>query len=77
MPHLRLVKRRHTLVYAMRLFEDQELPERDHQQLAIDLPDGGQATLTLHQISGDKDEIKRKLADSVDAFFEIYGEELP
>jgi hypothetical protein len=30
--------------------------------------------MTLHQITGDIAEIRRKLVESLDAFFEFYGE---
>ncbi len=77
MAKLRLVRREHTLIYGMRLLPDEVLPERTHPRVTVELPDGGRETLTLHTITGDKEEIRRKLLESVDAFFEIYGEKLP
>ncbi len=77
MARLRLVKREHTLLYAMRLLPDAVLAEQSHPRVEVPLPDGGSETLTLHTITGDKAEIKRRLLESVDAFFEIYGEDLP
>ncbi len=77
MVKLRLVRREHTLIYGMRLLPDEVLPERDHPRVTVELPDGDTETLTLHTITGDKEEIRRKLLESVDAFFEIYGEGLP
>jgi hypothetical protein len=72
-PGLRLVRREHTLVYGMRLLPDQVVPEGAH--VHVPLPHAGDdETLTLHQISGDVAEIRRKLLESIDAFFEIYGE---
>ncbi len=76
MAHLRLVKREHTLLYGMRLLPDAVLEEQTHPRVEVPLPDGGSETLTLHAITGDKETIKRKLLESVDAFFEIYGEKL-
>lgn len=76
-PDLRVVKPRHTLIYGLRLLADTELAEQSHPRVDVPRPDGGTETLTLHTITGDKEEIKRKLLESVDAFFEIYGEELP
>ena len=71
-PRLRLVRRQHTLIYGLRLLQDQVLDEGPHQQ--VPLPQAGPGeTLTLHQISGDTDEIRRKLHESIDAFFEIFG----
>jgi hypothetical protein len=73
-PKLRLVKRQHTLIYGMRLLQDQVLAEQTHPRVEVPRPDGGTETLTLHTITGDREEIRRKLLESVDAFFEIYGE---
>ena len=77
MVKLKLIKTQHTLVYAMRLFPGEALAEQDHPRLSAQVAPGREETLTLHAITGDKEEIKRKLAASVDAFFEIMGEHLP
>lgn len=76
MAKLRLVKREHSLVYGMRLFPDRALPEGEHDQVPLRSAGEGE-TLTLHVITGDREEIKRRLLQSVDAFFDIYGENLP
>ncbi len=76
MAKLRLIKREHTLLYGMRLFADRVLPEGEHDRVPLRLAGEGE-TLTIHVISGDRAEIKRRLLESVDAFFEIYGENLP
>jgi hypothetical protein len=76
-PSLHVVKREHTLIYAMRLLPDQVLAERTHPRVEVPRPDGGSETLIVHTITGDKAQIRRKLLESVDAFFEIYGETLP
>jgi hypothetical protein len=76
MAKLRLVKREHSLVYGMRLFPDRVLPEGEHDHVPLRQAGEGES-LTLHVISGDRAEIKRRLLQSVDAFFEIYGEDLP
>jgi len=73
-PRLRLVRRQHTLVYGMRLLPDQVLEEGAHDRVPLPRAGSGE-TLTLHQISGDIGEIRRKLLESVDAFFDIYGED--
>jgi hypothetical protein len=38
------------------------------------LPDGTTASMAVHVINGTPDEIKARLLESVDAFFEIYAE---
>jgi len=76
-PKLHLVKRQHTLIYGLRLLADEQHAEQSHPHVVVPRPDGGTETLTLHTITGDKAEIQRKLLESVDAFFEIYGEDLP
>jgi hypothetical protein len=73
---LRLVQREHTLLYGLRLLPDQVLAEQTHPRVEVPRPDGGSETLTLHTITGDREEIRRKLLESVDAFFEIYGDTL-
>jgi hypothetical protein len=74
-PRLRVVRRQHTLIYGLRLLPDQVLEEGPH--VHIPLPRAGpEETMALHQISGDTGEIRRRLQESVDAFFEIYGAEL-
>lgn len=77
MVKLRVVKREHTLVYGMTLLPDEVLEEQEHQTVEVQRPDGGTVPITVHAITGDKEEIKRRLLESVDAFFEIRGEELP
>jgi len=74
-PRLRVVRRQHTLVYGLRLLPDRVLDEGPHDRLPLPRAGAGE-TLTLHQISGDKEEIRRRLRESIDAFFEIFGEEL-
>jgi hypothetical protein len=70
---LRLVGRQHTLIYGMRLLPDQVLEEGPHEHVPLPQAGAGE-TLTLHQISGDTAEIRRRLHESIDAFFEIYGD---
>lgn len=60
-----------TLVYGMRLF-----PAADVTSLTsgtVRFTSGEEARVTLHVIDGTRDEVKRQLAASVDAFFDIYG----
>jgi hypothetical protein len=77
MARLRLVKREHSLVYGMRLFADEVIPEGEHPRVTIELPDGRGEVLTLHVIQGGREEIKRKLLESVDAFFAIHEDDVP
>jgi len=62
-----------TLSYGMRL-DKGTAPELAHTHVYITLPDGSIGNMALHVISGTPDEIKARLLDSVDAFFEIYTE---
>ena len=76
MAKLRLVQREHSLVYGMRLIPDRVLAEREHERVPLPAVGDGE-TLTLHVITGSKEEIRRRLLQSIDAFFDIHGEELP
>lgn len=71
--HLKLVQPQYTLCYGMRL-DRGTAPERVHPHVAVTLPDGSRDTMALHVINGSVEEIKAQLLESVDAFFEIYGE---
>jgi hypothetical protein len=71
--HLKLVKEQYTLCYGMRL-DKGTAPERRHPHVPVTLPDGSEASMSLHVINGTVEEIKAQLMESVDAFFEIYGE---
>lgn len=71
--HLKLVQPQYTLCYGMRLDRGTAL-ERTHPHVSVTLPDGSRDTMALHVINGSVEEIKAQLLESVDAFFEIYGE---
>jgi hypothetical protein len=71
--HLKLVKEQYTLCYGMRL-DKGTAPERRHPHVPVTLPDGSEVSMSLHVINGTVEEIKAQLMESVDAFFEIYGE---
>jgi hypothetical protein len=71
--HLKLVKPQYTLCYGMRLDKGTSA-DRGHPHVPVTLPDGSQATMALHLIHGTGAEIKAQLLESVDAFFEIYGQ---
>ena len=71
--HLKLVKPEYTLCYGMRLDKGRSA-EREHRHVPVTLPDGSEGTMALHLIHGTAAEIKAQLLESVEAFFEIYGE---
>ena len=60
----------YTLGYGMRL-DKGTAPELAHPRVPVTLPDGSEGSMTLHVINGTPDEIKARLLESVDAFFEI------
>ncbi len=72
--HLKLVKPHYTLCYGMRLDKGTG-PERRHPHVPVLLPDGTEGTMALHVINGTAEEIKAQLLESIDAFFEIYGQD--
>lgn len=62
-----------TLGYAMRLDRGTGT-EFSHPHVPVTLPNGSEGTMAVHVINGTPDEIKARLLESVDAFFEIYAE---
>ena len=62
-----------TLTYGMRL-DPGTGAEEAHPHMPIILPDGSTGNITLHVINGTPEEIKARLLESVDAFFEIHAE---
>jgi hypothetical protein len=73
-PHLKVVKPQHTLCYGMRL-DPGTAPEQAHPHVPVRLPDGSKGEMSLHVINGSVQEIRAHLLQSIDAFFEIYGDE--
>lgn len=71
-PTLTLVKPQYTLGYGMRL-DKGTATEFSHPHVSITLPDGSEGSMALHVINGTPEEIKARLLESVDAFFEIYA----
>jgi hypothetical protein len=63
----------YTLGYAMRLDKGTG-SEFAHPHVPITLPNGTAGSMAVHVINGTPDEIKARLLESVDAFFEIYAE---
>lgn len=70
---LKLARPQYTLGYGMRL-DKGTAPELAHPHVSVTLPDGSEGRMALHVINGAPDEIKARLLQSVDAFFEIYAE---
>ena len=66
----RAVDSQYTLGYGMRL-DKGTAPELAHPHVPVTLPDGSEGKMTLHVINGTPDEIKARLLESVEAFFEI------
>jgi len=72
---LKLVKggvRKATLVYGMRLFTDKLQAVED---ATVQLADGAPSRITMHVIEGTPAQIRNQLMRSVDAFFELLGQE--
>ncbi len=73
MPRLKLVRGgapRFTMVYGMRLFPPGEVSTLSSGRVLFSR--GEEGRITLHVIDGTRDQIKRQLLASVDAFFEIF-----
>lgn len=66
----RAVDSQYTLGYGMRL-DKGTAPELAHPHVPVTLPDGSEGKMTLHVIKGTPEEIKARLLESVEAFFEI------
>jgi hypothetical protein len=74
MAKLRVVKPKHSLIYSMRLLKNVELDDWQHEHPEIAGPDGEPITLTVHLITGTREEIRQQLMESIDAFFELTDE---
>lgn len=66
----------YALTYGMRL-DKGTAPELVHPHVQITLPDRSEGSMALYVINGAPDEIKARLLESVDAFFEVYAEVEP
>lgn len=58
------------LVYGMRLLPADEIGEVT--QATVTLKSGKTAQVTMHLIEGDEKQIRERLLQSLDAFFEFY-----
>ena len=75
MAKLRLIEgkgRKRVLVYGMRLFEPGTVAKVNRGEVLT--ADGRTTRITLHVIEGSLIQIKRQLARSIDAFFDIQAE---
>ena len=60
------------LVYGMRLLPADEIEAVGDAE--ITLKSGKQAHVTMHLIEGGEEQIRKRLLESLDAFFEFYPE---
>ncbi len=75
MPKLRVIQgkgRKRVLVYGMRLFEMGSVAKVNWNEIV--LADGTTARVTFHVIEGTVAQIRKQLANSIDAFFELQDE---
>ncbi|MBI3803244.1 MAG: hypothetical protein HY282_05720 [Nitrospirae bacterium] len=73
--HLKSVKPQFTLTYGIRL-DPGTAPEELHPHVPVRLPDGGDGEMPLHVINGDLEKIRKQLHESIDAYFEIYQDQV-
>lgn len=74
MPKLKVVKPKHSLIYSMKLLKNVSLDNWTHEQIQVAGPGGIPITMTLHLISGTREEIREQLTQSIDAFFDLIDE---
>ncbi len=75
MPRLKVIEgrgRKRVLVYGMRLFEVGAVDKVNRAEVVT--TDGRTARVTMHVIEGTIAQIKKQLAASIDAFFELHEE---
>jgi hypothetical protein len=60
----------YTLCYGMRL-DKGTAPEGTHRQVSVTLPDGVEGSMALHFINGTPNEIRDRLLERLDGFFEF------
>jgi hypothetical protein len=73
---LKLVKgaaRKATLVYGMRVYERDQLASV--QDASAQLSDGSTSHISMHVIEGTHAQIRSQLMRSLEAFFDLLGEE--
>lgn len=75
MPRLKVIEgrgRKRVLVYGMRLFEVDAVDKVNRAEVVTS--DGRSTRVTMHVIEGTIAQIKKQLAASIDAFFELHDE---
>ncbi len=75
MTQLRLIQgkdRKRVLVYGMQLFEPGTLAKLHRGE--VESTDGQRRRITFHVIEGSVSQIKRQLATSIEAFFDLQAE---
>ncbi|MFN8624673.1 MAG: allantoinase [Candidatus Binatia bacterium] len=75
MARLKLIEgknRKRVLVYGMQLFEPGTLATVSRGEIVM--ADGQRSRLTFHIIEGSPRQIKKQLATSIDAFFDLQDE---
>lgn len=78
MPKLQVIdgkkpKKNHALVYGLRLYADADVQRVEGGTVVQ--AGGRESRVTLHLLEGSREQIRARLLDSIDAFFDIYGEE--
>ncbi len=78
MPTLQVIdgkkpKKNYALVYGLRLYADADVQRIEGGTVVQ--ADGRESRVTLHLLEGSREQIRARLLDSIDAFFDIYGEE--
>jgi hypothetical protein len=69
---LKLVREELTLVYGLQLFRGVAgAPGLPHAHVTVQGPGGQEASLALHSLQGSREELRRQLLESLDAFFEL------
>ncbi|HET9531097.1 MAG TPA: allantoinase [Blastocatellia bacterium] len=59
------------LVYGMRLIAEERIEAIEHAQVTIE--GGAKKQVTMHTIEGSREQIRRQLIESIDAFFELHS----
>ena len=62
-----------TLIYGLRLLESDSVVSVEDAKVLV--KEGNPVRVTMHLIEGTRAQIKRQLMHSLDAFFELLGEE--
>ena len=61
------------MIYGLRLYPEGEVQKVERG--AVIHQDGQESGVTLHLLEGTREQIKAQLLESIDAFFDIYGDD--